>query len=112
MIWWWRLRFVSDVEIKNFQANGSKLSVADVVFESVTIANGQSRNEVLKFGFSNGWVKNVSNVFNKIEVVSLGIENLTPSITNFNFGTGCQNVSDPTKNKWSVEAINVRVNFL
>ncbi len=102
---------VSDVEIKNFQANGSMLSIADVVFESITIVNGQSKSDAIRFDFNNGFVKNVSNIFNEIEAVNLGVVNVAKPITDFNFGTGSQNVKDPTKNKWSVEEINVRVLF-
>ena len=106
-----RVEGVSDVVIKKFQPNGSMLSIADVVFESITIANGQSRNDAIKFDFNNGFVKNVSNVFSKIEAVNLGILNVAKPITNFNFGIGSQNVTNPIKNKWSVEGINVRVHF-
>lgn len=102
---------ISDVYVVNFKPNGSTMSISDLVFESITVSNAGAVHDAIKFDFNNGIVKNVNNVRDNIESINLGIENLAKPVTNFSFGTRSNTVGDPTKNKWSVEGINVRVSF-
>lgn len=99
---------ISNIEIVNFNSNGSALTLDNIStsFNSVITVNAQSTNDNISFKFDN-LIMNYGKTDSQYSLV--GLESLTGGVKVNEFSIGTGNIE--TTNKWSIEGINITVNF-
>ncbi|WP_372795837.1 hypothetical protein [Pontiella sp.] len=106
------VELIGNLRITNFNANGSSLTpdhFFGLSFHSVEIANGQSTHDRVRV-IANGVTNAAGGVKMETSSSVIDLEALagTPAVPGFSLAAGT-GASDPTKNKWSVNAVNVSV---
>ncbi|WP_405563312.1 T9SS type A sorting domain-containing protein [Polaribacter sp. Asnod6-C07] len=99
---------INNIQIVDFNANGGSLTSDNIIanFKSVTIVNAQSVNDFVSLRFNDTNI-DVGRLDNQTQEIDLATVLNADTIQEFGIGVGN---TEPT-NKWSVEGINVAVQF-
>lgn len=100
---------INNIQIVDFNANGSTLAVEDIimVFKSITIVNSQSGNDFVSLSVDDV-ISNPGRSANRTQVIDLESATSVSDITDFAVGVGGNTLAT---NKWSIEGLTVLIDF-
>jgi hypothetical protein len=93
---------IGNAQVINFNANGGDLSLSDfgdVVFDAITVINGQSSNKDAVAYEINGTVTDLGNVGESSSIIDL------PEVNEFSIGNGLS--PNQLNNKWCIDGVTV-----